>query len=157
MTLWLLSLLEPNSWPKMCRRLITKSYFTSNCSSLCLGSCRWCVLRRYNSHPFLSRLLQFCLYQLFPMSDLVTKLFASSCSQKYDTHTLCFTCLCILMKHETWTISSWNPLSMETNIYDVNHFDWISDKHLKKMPLTDFCFSHKAFPSPDCECALISD
>ena len=98
-TLWLLSLLEPNSWPKISRRIIIKSYFTSNCSSLCLGSCRWCVLRRYNSHPFLSRLLQFCLYQLFPMSDLVTKLFASSCSQKNDTHTMCFTCLCILMKH----------------------------------------------------------
>ena len=92
MTLWLLSLLEPNSWPKMCRRIIRKSYFTSNCSSLCLGSCRWCVLRRYNSHPFLSRLLQFCLYQLFPMSDLVTKLFASSssCLQKCDTHIMLY-------------------------------------------------------------------
>ena len=140
MTLWLLSLLEPNSWPKMCRRLITKSSFTPNLSSLCLGSCRWCVLRRYNTHPFLSCLLQFCLYQLFPILQCRTLLqsYLHLHALKRMIHTQCALHAYVYLWNICETISSWNPLSMETNIYDVNHFDWISDNHLKKMPLTNF-------------------
>ena len=146
----------------MCRRLITKSYFTANRSSLCLGSCRWCVLRRYNSHPFLSRLLQFCLYPLFPILQCRTLLqsylhlhlhaLKSMIHTHYALHAYVYLWN---MRREQLALEipdQWRQIyMMSITLIEFQTRIW------KKTPLTDFCFSHKAFPSPDCECALISD